>query len=93
MDNDTLMLLARFTIQARKVAGPIDTSMLAKDAAYAANIFQKIEQHADEELIFLSLTLRKRLGLLAPNVATSSPEPEPEPEPPKDNKYKFGVRG
>lgn len=92
MDNDTLKLLARFTIQARKLIGSIDTNLLAKDALYSAKIFQRVEELADEELVLLSLTLRQKLGLLQPNNTKSTPDEEPEP--PQDNtKYKFGARG
>lgn len=92
MDNDTLKLLARFTIQARKIIGSIDTNLLAKDALYSASIFQKVEELADEELVLLSLTLRQKLGLLEVNNTKSSPDTEPEP-PEDKSKYKFGARG
>jgi hypothetical protein len=92
VDNDTLKLLARFTIQARKIIGSIDTNLLAKDALYSASIFQRVEELADEELVLLSLTLRQKLGLLEVNNAKSSPDTEPEP-PEGKSKYKFGARG
>jgi hypothetical protein len=91
VDNDTLKLLARFTIQARKIVGSIDTNLLAKDSLYSAKIFQRVEELADEELVLLSLTLRQKLGLLEVNTKSS---PDAEPEPPQDKtQYKFGARG
>lgn len=89
MDNDTILLLARFTIQARKLIGAIDSNMLANDEIYRNSIFQQIDAQAEEELLLLSLTLRNKLGSL--NKAATVAEPIKS-----DNvteKYKFGARG
>ncbi|PPC94822.1 MAG: hypothetical protein CTY33_02730 [Methylotenera sp.] len=90
MDNDTILLLARFTIQARKLIGAIDSNLLANDETYRNQVFQKIDAQAEEELLLLSLTLRNKLGALG---AVKTVE---EPAPRTDNvtdKYKFGARG
>lgn len=89
MDNDTIVLLARFTIQARKLIGAIDSNMLANDEVYRNNIFQQIDAQAEEELLLLSLTLRNKLGTLGKNKVAAEPVKS-------DNvteKYKFGARG
>lgn len=89
MDNDTLMLLAKFTIQARKTIGAIDSNLLSKDAVYRSEIFKRIDAQADEELLLLSLMLRSKLDT---EVKTES-SPQNDPEPPKNNKYMYGSRG
>lgn len=91
MDNDTMILLARFTIQARKLIGAVDSNLLANDEIYRNSIFQQIDAKAEEELLLLSLTLRNKLGTLG--AATKAVE---EPTKKADNvtdKYKFGARG
>jgi hypothetical protein len=91
VDNQTLMMLARFTFQARKLLGAVDSNMIANDAEYRDNIFKEIDAKADEPLLMLSLDLRNRLGMLPGSVAK---EPVAEPEPKTDtDKYKFGARG
>jgi len=90
MDNDTMVLLARFTIQARKLVGAIDSNLLANDDAYRNSIFQRIDAEADETLLLLSLTLRSKLGTLI------NPTAEQEATLVTSNvtdKYKFGARG
>lgn len=86
MDNDTIVLLARFTIQARKLIGAIDSNLLVNDEAYRNSIFQQIDAKAEEELLLLSLTLRNKL-----NHAEKAKVAEPVNT---DNvKYRFGARG
>lgn len=89
MDNDTILLLARFTIQARKLIGAIDSNLLANDENYRNSIFQQIDAKAEEEeLLLLSLTLRNKLGTFG--------KPKNIEEPVSSNtsdKYKFGARG
>ncbi len=89
MDNDTIILLARFTIQARKLIGAIDSNMLANDEIYRNSIFQQIDAQAEEELLLLSLTLRNKLGSLN----KSSVATEPVRSDNVTDKYKFGARG
>jgi hypothetical protein len=90
MDNDTILLLARFTIQARKLIGAIDSNLLANDETYRNSIFQQIDAKAEEELLLLSLTLRNKLGSLGK--AQTVEEPAPRTDNVSD-KYKFGARG
>jgi hypothetical protein len=90
MDNDTMILLARFTIQARKLIGAVDSNLLANDEIYRNSIFQQIDAKAEEELLLLSLTLRNKLGALG--TAKSAEEPAKNPDNVAD-KYKFGARG
>jgi len=87
MNNDTMLLLARFTIQARKLIGAIDSNLLANDEAYRNEIFKRIDAEAEEDLLLLSLTLRSKLGTLV-----SIEEPAAKADNVVD-KYKFGARG
>ncbi len=90
MDNDTMMLLARFTIQARKLVGAIDSNLLITDENYRTSIFQKIDATAEEDLLMLSLALRNKLGALD---ASQAVEEEPEKTGTSADRYKFGARG
>jgi hypothetical protein len=90
MDNDTIVLLARFTIQARKLIGPIDSNQLANDEAYRNQVFQLIDAKAEEDLLLLSLTLRNKLGALGKSKNTEEPAPRTDNV---TDKYKFGARG
>lgn len=90
MDNDTMILLARFTIQARKLIGAVDSNLLANDEIYRNSIFQQIDANAEEELLLLSLTLRNKLN--AQGTAKSAEEPAKNSGSVTD-KYKFGARG
>jgi hypothetical protein len=64
MDNESLVLLARFTFQARKLIGSIDSNLLANDVIYQNSIFQQIDAQADEDLLVLSMQLLSKLGML-----------------------------
>lgn len=86
MDNDTIVLLARFTIQARKLIGAIDSNMLVNDEIYRNSIFQQIDAKAEEELLLLSLTLRNKLS-------TKNKTAVEEPAKTDNVKYRFGARG
>lgn len=88
MDNDTIVLLARFTIQARKLIGAIDSNMLVNDEIYRNSIFQQIDAQAEEELLLLSLTLRNKL-----NPQNKAKTAEPAKPDNVTEKYKFGARG
>lgn len=90
MDNDTILLLARFTIQARKLIGAIDSNLLANDENYRNSIFQQIDAKAEEELLLLSLTLRNKLGALGKAKAVEEPVTRTDNV---TDKYKFGARG
>ena len=90
MDNDTMILLARFTIQARKLIGAVDSNLLANDAIYRNSIFQQIDANADEQLLLLSLSLRNELGTLGTAKAVEEPTKKPDNV---TDKYKFGARG
>jgi hypothetical protein len=90
MDNDTILLLARFTIQARKLIGAIDSNLLANDETYRNSIFQQIDAKAEEELLLLSLTLRNKLGALGNAKVVEEPAPRTDNV---TDKYKFGARG
>ncbi len=93
MDQETLRLLARLKVAARKTLGlDIDIQRLTHDRAYASEVLHKATQTEDEALVLAAITLQDRFGLLnpAPNPkASEAPAPESTPK----DKYKFGARG
>lgn len=90
MDNNALILLARFTFQARKFVGAIDSNQLVNDATYRNNIFQQLDALADEDLLVLSMQLRSILEV-APALENQTKAKVTTPT--ADGKYKFGARG
>lgn len=84
MDNQCLVTLSKFSVAARKVIGAVNPAKLLKDRNYSAEIFEKVDEMGDEELVLLSLDLQNMLGLLgtAPSPEASTPE----------KKYMFGAR-
>jgi hypothetical protein len=90
MDNEGLILLARFTFQARKLIGAIDSNLIANDEIYRNSIFQQIDAQADEALLMLSMQLRDKLGTLSPLANSKEIEEKPASE---NKKYIFGARG
>lgn len=84
MDNQCLVTLSKFSVAARKVIGAVNPAKLLKDRNYSAEIFEKVDEMGDEELVLLSLDLQNMLGLLgtAPNQEAAAPE----------KKYMFGAR-
>ena len=90
MEDSTFKLLTSFIVKGRKLTGPIDSDRLLKDGAYAREIFRKIEDEGDEELVLLSLKLRELIGS---NAAASAADAAGEKDPARlGDKYKFGAR-
>lgn len=90
MDDSTFKLLTSFIVKGRKVTGPIDSDRLLKDAAYAREIFRRIEEEGDEDLVMLSLKLRDQLGLLHGKADAEGDAGKDTAK--ADDKYKFGAR-
>lgn len=88
MDNKTLITLSKLTVEARKVIGAIYPAKMLKDPSYCAEIFQKIDDAGDVELVLLSLDLREQLGLLKNDKLVAKETPET-----KEEKYVYSVRG
>jgi hypothetical protein len=90
MDHETMLLMARFSVQARRIVGTVHSNQLVADAEYRNNIFGMIDAQADEGLLMLSIALREKLSVgsqsTAANEALSTPTENP-------SKYKFGARG
>lgn len=96
MNNDTMRLLAQFTVRARKLIGPVDIKQLSENSVYREEIFKQVDSLADEELLMISISLRDALGGL--EVADSSNDTAGETEQesdkkPEAGKYVFGARG
>ncbi|HQN65699.1 MAG TPA: hypothetical protein PLR90_04545 [Methylophilus sp.] len=58
MTKDGLLLLARFSVRARKYVGHIDTRRLGDDSAYRAEICAKIFADGDEETMLMAVQLK-----------------------------------
>lgn len=84
MDNQCLVLLSKFSVAARKSIGAVNPAKLVRDAQYAAQIFEQVNECGDEALILLSLDLQQNLGLLTPAPAEVAPVIQ--------TKYMFGAR-
>ena len=69
MENRGLVLLSKFAVSARRLIGVVNPTKLIKDHEYSAEIFQKVSNFGDEELILLSLEIQNMLGLMSTNVA------------------------
>lgn len=90
MNNETFILLSKFTVSARKVAGSINPSKLMTDKHYANEVFWKINQIGDEALIMMSLEIQHQLGMLSPTDKQALPVIAEKTV--TDNKYIFGAR-
>jgi hypothetical protein len=91
MDQDTLKLLAKVKVAARKALNlEIDVQRLTHDRDYAADILGKASVTDNEELVLAAITLQDKFGLLAdkPKAKTEAHDSEHDKE-----KYKFGARG
>jgi hypothetical protein len=87
MDQETLKMLAKVKVAARKSLGlDIDVQRLTHDAKYAAETLAKATQSDDESLVLVAITLQDRFGLLKDAPAEAGDTADPE-------KYKYGARG
>jgi len=94
MDQDTLKLLAKVKVAARKALGlEIDIQRLTHDSAYAGEILQKASLTDDEDLVLAAITLQDRFGLLADKPRAVKEAKAAEAEGEDKDKYKFGARG
>ena len=93
MDQDTLKLLAKVKVAARKALGlEIDVQRLTHDRDYAADILGKASVTDNEDLVLAAITLQDKFGLLADKPTKSKSAEAQDAEHDKD-KYKFGARG
>ena len=95
MDNKTLVLLSKFSVSARKVIGSVNPAKLINDSGYSAEIFQKVAEFGDEELIILSLEVQTTLGLVLPPAVAENTAKVVSIKPAKlaEEKYIYGARG
>ena len=90
MDQETLKLLAKVKVAARKAIGlDIDVQRLTHDRKYASEVLAKAMQTDDESLVLTAVPLQDRVGLLNDRPAPAAHEAPAEAE----DKYKFGARG
>jgi hypothetical protein len=93
MENRGLVLLSKFSVSARRLIGVVNPARLIKDHEYSAQIFQKVSEFGDEELIMLSLEVQNMLGMMS---ITTTPTPEKvvsiKPVEVIEQKYMYGAR-
>jgi hypothetical protein len=89
MDNDTLALLAKFTIHARSTIGAVDSNLFINDEIYRNEIFRRVDTQADEELLLMAFNLRQRMSAHQKEQETAKAEADT----PANKKYLFGARG
>jgi hypothetical protein len=93
MENRGLVLLSKFSVSARRLIGVVNPARLIKDSEYSAQIFQKVFEMGDEELIMLSLEVQNMLGMMSVNAVQDSNKVVPiKQEESSDKKYMFGAR-
>jgi hypothetical protein len=93
VDNKTLVLLSKFSVSARKVIGSVNPAKLINDSGYSTEIFQKVAEFGDEELIILSLEVQTTLGLVAATAAAGNATKVVPIKPSAEEKYIYGARG
>ena len=91
MEPETFKLLTGVIIKSRKLLGSIDSDKLMHDRQYAHDVFLKIDEKGDEELVMLALQLRERLGLMHAESSGNGAE-EPRPKEKTTGKYIYGTR-
>lgn len=89
MNNDTLRLIAQFSVRARKLIGAIDLKQFTENDNYREDIFRQVDEKGDEDLLILALSLREKLAEPEEN----SKEAEPSEKDTANKKYLFGARG
>jgi hypothetical protein len=90
MDNDTLALLAKFTIHARSTIGVVDSNLFINDEIYRNEIFRRVDTQANEELLLMAFTLRQRMAAHQKEQEAAKVEADSAA---KNKKYLFGARG
>jgi hypothetical protein len=93
VDNKTLVLLSKFSVSARKVIGSVNPAKLINDSGYSTEIFQKVAEFGDEELIILSLEVQTTLGLVAATASAGNATKVVPIKPVAEEKYIYGARG
>ncbi len=58
MTKEGLLLLARFSVRARKYVGHIDSRRLGDDPAYRAEVCAKVFADGDEETMLMAVQLK-----------------------------------
>lgn len=93
MENRGLVLLSKFSVSARRLIGVVNPAKLIKDSEYSAQIFQKVFEMGDEELIMLSLEVQNMLGMMSVDAIPDTNKVVPiKQEESSDKKYMFGAR-
>ncbi|PCI60948.1 MAG: hypothetical protein COB34_01815 [Methylophilaceae bacterium] len=91
MNNNTLRLIAQFTVRARKLIGTIDLKQFTENETYRESIFSQVDDKGDEELLIMTLSLREVLA--NPEESDQKEEDTTNAKDAAPKKYLFGARG
>lgn len=81
MDNNTMQMLARFKIMARRLGGfNVDIFRMVGEPAYAREVLARAQEVDSENLIVMALELSDALGLLDQPMASGKVEKIKPPE-------------
>ena len=61
MNQELFKLLSSFVVRTRKVTGPVDPKKLVADADYASEIFKKVDEEGDDDLVMIAMGLRQAI--------------------------------
>lgn len=93
MENRGLVLLSKFSVSARRLIGVVNPAKLIKDSEYSAQIFQKVSEMGDEELILLSLEVQNMLGMMTVSATPAATKVVPiKAVETIEQKYMYGAR-
>lgn len=63
LNNEMMILLARFSHSVRKLGGHVDSKRMAKDPDYRKEIFRLIENFNDIDLLALSYAIKSHFDM------------------------------
>lgn len=94
MNNETMVMLAKFIFAMRKLNIHVDSNRLTNEANYRDEIFKAADTQGDEDLLMLSLSLNNNLGLFSNVPAVDQLAKQAETSSTAGSqKYMFGARG
>lgn len=76
MDNETLTLLAKLKVAAKKTGTDIDLIKMSNDTAYAAMMLNHLSNTEDAEMVSIVINLMNKFGMIsAPSQDKTAEEP------------------
>lgn len=73
LDNETLTLLAKLKVAAKKTGADIDLIKMSNDKAYAADMLNQLSNYEDIEIVSMVINLMNKFGIIsAPSQAKTA---------------------